>query len=293
MRFRYIISVFFIIGFSFNYFAINVSLDSIPYESSCSVNYLGANFDVLRMDAPALLTDSLAYTTSLINALNNAISIQNNNIDLIAVIVAIIGILVTIMGMTLAIVGYFGFKDFKKETMEHMDSINGDIKEYKKFVSEDIKDYKKSVSDYIVEVKGDLQDRIEEIKRLSKDVNDKAKQVDALAKKQEFQNQYLKRINEYLFLITNSIVDSNGGGGEIESIIRNILYNQYYIVKVFLPWSDSPTDSTEAAFRYLQSNGTEENIKDLIIIAENDLDERKKRMAIETIGFIRAKFMIG
>lgn len=325
------------------------------------------------------LSDSLTYTTALINALNNAISIQNNNIDLIAIIVAVIGVLATLFGVGIAIAGIIGFRDLKEDLngefvqfktdikdniieikdeiddckrnmnddfREYKEGIGGEIKEFMEVVNNKLKEFKDDVNRESGEFKLDLDNRLKECKEgmektfreyidriddvikknqkdmhenlaknrdsinesvialekefnikiaeineLKTDVERKTYEIEKIANRQDYQNQYLKRINEYLFSITNSVVDSNGGGDETASVIRNSLYNQYYIVKIFLPWSDSPTDSTEAAFRYLQVNGTIENVEDLSFIVENDPDENKRKMAIETIGYIKSREM--
>lgn len=150
-------------------------------------------------------------------------------------------------------------------------------------------DLKKELAKQINEQNNQIQERIGEANRIRNDIETRTNGIERILRQQNYQIQYLERINRYLFSITNSIVDSDGGNSESTLAFRNSLYNQYYIVKTFLPWSDGPTDSTQAAFMYLQYNGTLDNIDDLQFIAANDPDERKKNKARETIGFIRAR----
>ena len=148
----------------------------------------------------------------------------------------------------------------------------------------------KDIETFKNKTNNDLNSKYEKIEGMNKSIDEKIETIDNTLQELKYQNQYLQKINQYLFSITNSIID-NGGNSETVLVIRNSLYNQYYIVKTFLPWSDGPADSTQAAFMYLQFNGTKDNIDDLQFIADNDPDERKRNMALKTISFIRARLM--
>ncbi len=291
MKLRFFFNIIFVVCFNISSFANNDLIDD--NGCYCPIEYLDSLLTSTDLNTNLSLSDSQTYTTTLINALSDAISIQNNNIDLIAIIVAIIGVFLTFIGIIPVIVGYFGYKEFKKEVMRRISDFSSDIKDYKDVIKSDNREYEKIVNEDISRVKKEFQNEIEVINGIKNDVVDKEKDINNLTKKQEFQNQYLKRINEYLFSITNSIVDIRPKSKEEEDAIRKRLYNQYYIVKVFLPWSDSPTDGTEAAFMNLKIGGTEENLTDLQFIANNDFDEKKRKLAQETIGYIRARLMSG
>ena len=211
------------------------------------------------------LSDSLSFTTALINSLNNTISVEEKHLAAMDIIITILAVILTIIGF----IGIKGMNDYKKET-------NNELKEYKECINIDIDKLK------VVH-----QRKIDEINRLKASVEDKTQEIKDILKKQEYQNQYLQRINSYLFSVTNSIVDSKDPNEPQTSIIRKSLYNQYHIIKLYLPWTEGD-DGTEADFMYLKANGTKDNIDDLQYIADKDPDERKRKLAIETIGFIQA-----
>jgi hypothetical protein len=234
--------------------------------SGCAANNLK---DVINQTSCQLTTDSVDTSEisqmDFLSNLNSSSQIntppnQKRDLTLYTIIVAVFGILVGVI-VSLVVVIH-----------------NNRIERIKELRTE------------VTEIKDEIQRKIVEVDGLMRDIENRTDVITDLQTKQDYQNQYMQRINQYLFLVTNSVVDINGGGGAASGI-RVVLYNQYNIVKVFLPWSDSPTDGTEAAFRYLQVNGTIENIGDLQFIADNDLDERKRQMAQETIGYIRARLM--
>lgn len=370
MKLRFFFCLLFFVCFNTVTIANNDSIDTLSKSNgcSCSIEYLDSLLTNTDLNTNPSLSDSLTYTTALINALNNAISIQNNNIDLIAIIVAVIGVLATLLGIGIAVAGFIRFKDLKddinnyknsiqidyqrfktslnddlreykegvaKDTKEFKAIIESTLKEYKEDESDNIKEFKVSVKDWlkeykegmdndikeyktrfddvfkkqkdnmdsdfkkyidnidkrVIEIKQGVENKVTEINLLKDRVDEKAKEIDNISKEQTYQSQYWQTINQSLFLITNSVVDTNHGDDEKSSSIRKNLYNQYYILKAFFPWSDSSTDGTEAAFRYLQVHGSEENIADLRFIADNDPDDRKKSIARETIGFIKADLM--
>lgn len=205
-------------------------------------------------------------------------SAQSNNLTMYSIIVAVFGVLVGVI-TSMAVAAHNNRRD--------------DVKGLMKEIREENKEFKKEIENAINNQETAILRKFDEIKRLRVDIEARANEISKIQEQQNYQYQYLQRINLYLFSITNSVIDSKNGNPEMASGIRNSLYNQYHIIKVFLPWSDSPTDGTEAAFRYLQANGTEENVKDLQFIANNDPDENKRIMAIETIGYIRGKTMNG
>lgn len=207
-------------------------------------------------------SDVVSLITLIVNDFNNVLSEINNSFALISIIIGIFGLLIGVLGI-------LGFSNLKN----------------------DYRELKKGLAEQISDQNTEIRERIREIEGLRTNIEARSNEIVGIQNWQNYQNQYLQRINQYLFSITNSIVDSNGGDDEIASDIRKILYNQYYVVKTFFPWSDSPIDGTEAAFRYLKVNGTEENIIDLQFIADNDPDERKRNMARETIGYISARLM--
>lgn len=213
--------------------------------------------DTITIVTPICVSQSEISDSNELSS-QNSFSNQNDNFALYSIIIAVFGIFVGVI-ITLSTTLFTTRKEGIKEFMKSAEK--------------------------------ELRDKVEEINRIRDKVEEKTNEVDNLTNRQAFQNQYLTRINQYLFSITNSVVDSYGGDNETATGIRHRLYNHYYIVKVFLPWSDSPTDGTEAVFRYLQVNGKEENINDLQCIVENDPDERKRKMALETIGFIKARLM--
>lgn len=348
MKLRIVFSILFIICVNAKIFAANDSMSDKCFCLDESINtHLNGSISKGLPRTTASLSDSLAYTTALINSLNNTISVENKHLTAIDIIVGLLSLAFAILGV-LSILGIKNTKDYeekietslkeyKKSIDDEIDKIisvlkehkndiekntgklendlkdfknntNSDIKEYKKEIDKDRitlendlrdfkkvtnidnKEYKEGIDKSFYNLKSELQDLIKETKSLGVDIQEKGEKLFDVLKFQEYQNQYLQRINQYLFLVTNSVVDINGGGGAASGI-RVVLYNQYNIVKVFLPWSDSPTDGTEAAFRYLQVNGTIVNIGDLQFIADNDPDERKRKMAQETIGYIKARLM--
>lgn len=224
----------------------------IPNANTIPPDSLLTDTSIINPDS---FSDFVSFITFIVNDFNNILTEINNSFALISIIIGVFGLLIGVLGI-------LGFSNLKN----------------------DYRELKREIVDY----ESDIQEKIEELDDLTQ------RQRNMIAQNQSrlnYQSQYLQRINQYLFLVTNSVVDINGGDNGTASSIRNVLYNQYYIVKVFLPWSDSPTDGTEAAFRYLKTNGTEDNIDDLQFIADNDSEERKRRMAQETIGYIRARLM--
>ena len=189
---------------------------------------------------------------------------KSSNLTRYSILVAVFGVLVAVFGILVGVITSMALAVHNN----HRD----DFKELKREVVERISN----------------QDN--QINTIWNDVETRTNEIERMQRQQNYQIQYLERINQYLFSITNSVIDINGRNSETVLVIRNSLYNQYYIVKTFLPWSDGPADSTQAAFMYLQFNGTMDNINDLQFIADNDPDERKKRIALETIGYIRARF---
>lgn len=211
------------------------------------------------------LSDSLSFTTALINSLNNTISVEEKHLEAMDVFITIFAVILTIMGF----IGFKGLDGFKKET-------NNELKGYKECINIEIDKFKV-----------DHQRKIDEINRIKISVEEKTQEIKKILKGQEYQNHYLDRINGYLFSITNSVVDSKDPNKPQTSIIRNNLYNQYHLIKLYLPWTEGD-DGTEADFMYLKAHGTKDNIDELKYIADNDPDERKRNQALETIGYIQA-----
>lgn len=276
MKTRIIFSILFVVFINVKGLAIKDIEDTINH--TCYSQTLNAVDTSVIFQTDSSNKQSCSFQTNPSNQ-------DDNWLNRTSVFVAIIGI---IIGVFTTMAGYI-FSARK----ESIDLCIDSIKEHVDRIEKDNMGFKKDITKTVDEVKRELMNKIEEINLIKCSVDQKANEIECLAKKQEFQNNYLQRINQYLFSITNSVVDSYGGNDETASSIRNSLYNQYYIVKLFLPWSDSPIDGTEAAFRYLQVNGTIDNIDDLQFIANNDPDERKRKMAIETIGFIKARLMNG
>ena len=209
-------------------------------------------------------SEVVSLITLIVNDFNNILSEINNSFTLISIIIGIFGLLIGVLGI-------LGFSNLKT-----------DYRELKKELVEQIDDQHKKI-----------QEEIDVINRIQNDVETRTNEINGILRQQNYQIQCLQRNNQYLFSVTNSIVDSSGGNSERTLSIRNGLYNQYYILKTFLPWSDGPTDSTQAAFMYLQFNGTKDNIDDLQFIADKDPDERKREKALATINYIRGRLENG
>lgn len=255
---------------------INLDCDEVsgkPDGSSISIDV--TNTDTLTPTIDSALVDTsdirigqfsdvISLITFIVNDFNNILSEINNSFSLISIIVGVFGLLIGVLGI-------LGFSNLKN-----------DYRELKKGLAEQISDQNETV-----------QEKIDEMNRLSDDIETRTNVISEIRNQQGFQNQYLMRINQYLFSITNSVVDNLGDDNERARGIRESLYRQYYIVKAFLPWSDSREDGTVAVFSYLQNNGTIDQIDDLQFIADNDPDERKRKIALETIGYIRARLMNG
>ena len=263
MKLRFIISIFIVVCFNANTIASN---DSISNKCACQIERKKAFYEIsvnnTKVDSDTL-SNSLSYTTALINSLNNNIATENKYFTVVNILVAVFGVAIAFVG----IISFFGIKGFRES-------------------KDEIEKYKKDINNA-------LKEKIAEIDRLNKSVDEKAKKISNILDEHNYQIQFLQRNNQYLFSVTNSIVDSSGGNSEETLAIWNSLYNQCYILKTFLPWSDGPTDSTHAAFMYLQYNGTLDNIDDLQFIADKDPDERKRNMATGTISFIRARYDSG
>lgn len=269
MRYQKILCILLFTCVFANVFANNGTNDSTQNNCLCSTECItpalntSANNSLQfenTLNSCCSLSNSPDNISTLINTLNNAITIQNNNIDILAIIV-------TFFGIIIAVVGFFGYDGLKKE-----------IKEYKTDITNSI-NYKEK----------ELQNKIKEIDKLKDSIDDETKRIEDILKSQLYQSLYLQEINKYLFLITNSLVDNNNNDPKSIQTIRESLYNKYHIIKLFLPWSDDITDGTRADFIYLQNRGTKEDIDDLEIIANNDPNENKRNLALETIGHIRAK----
>lgn len=237
------------------------SLDSNQSLPSGTVD----NNDFVILDTnsigPEPSSDVVSLITLIVNDFNNVLSEINNSFSLISIIIGVFGLLIGVLGI-------LGFNNLKN----------------------DYRDLKKGLVEQIIEQDRKIQVGIDEIKTMRNDVKVRTDEIERIQNQQNYQIQYLERNNQYLFSITNSIIDINGSNNEKALDIRNRLLNQYYIVRTYLPWSDGPADSTQAAFMYLQFNGTMDNIDDLQFIADKDPDERKRRIALETIGYIRARF---
>lgn len=347
MKLRFIISIIIVTFASNALFASNHTNDSLTCACSCqneNSNMLSGISTPNENHLSPSLSDSLSYSTALINSLNNTIAVENKYLTVISILIAVFGVVIAAVG----IASFIGIKGVNKhkETTDSMirdykatiDNIIEGIKSelrikiseinklrdkndsnYKEFIGaidkrvdgmkgdfrdkilefnkikdnndRNFNDYKREINERVDVIKTEVFNKIEEINRLDKSVYEKTKEIENLAKIQESQNQYIQRINLYLFSITNTVVDNLSDNDEKAKGIRKILYQEYYIVKAFLPWSDSREDGTEAAFRYLQHNGTKEQIEDLQFISDNDTDERKRNIALETIGYIRARLM--
>lgn len=256
MKLRFIISILFIVCINTKMFAI-VSIENAIYQENNKQIVDTANATSMCQIDISKDCGGLSRT-SLFDQ-------KSRNLTLYSIIVAVFGIIVGVI-TSMAIAVHNNHR-------------------------EDIKELKREVAERIKSQDNQIQEGIDEINRIRSDVETRTNEIERMQSQQNYQIQYLERINQYLFSITNSIIDINGGNDETVLAIRNSLCNQYYIVKTFLPWSDGPVDSTQAAFMYLQFNGTKDNIDDLQFIADNDPDERKRRMAQETIGYIRARLM--
>ena len=174
---------------------------------------------------------------------------------------------------------------------KYQNNINLIVNKNEEYISQNITEFQNNIEKYketFDNIKEDIQTQIkhktDEIKEIQDRVNEKSIEFE---NKQEYQNQYLQRINRYLFSVTNSIVDSKDPNEPQTSIIRNNLYNQYHLIKLNLPWTEGE-DGTEADFMYLKAHGTKDIIDELQYIADNDRDERKRKLALATIGFIQA-----
>lgn len=197
----------------------------------------------------SILTLTVNDINNLITAENNLIAAESNRLNLFTIIISIVALMVTI-----------GVWFWYKKTIK----LRNDIKS----------------------TKNDLEKTIEKI------------QQDIVKQREEISNQHTctlkttEKINGYLFKITNTVVDTydnstspDGMPPDPESI-RESLYHDYYMVALFLPYSEK---ETEAAFDYIGEQGFRGDIGDLEEIANTDPDERKRNRAREVIGYIRGR----
>lgn len=196
----------------------------------------------------SILTLTVNDINNLITAENNLIAAESNRLNLFTIIISIVALMVTI-----------GVWFWYKKTIK----LRNDIKS----------------------TKNDLEKKIEKI------------QQDIVKQRKEISNQHTytlkttEKINRYLFKITNTIVNTydnstspDGMPPDPESIRESLLHD-YYMVNLFLPYSDN----TDASFDYIATNGTLYDIVDLKEIANTDPDERKRNRAREVIGYIKGR----
>ena len=298
---------------------------SIPFAlSNTSLDNTYSNNPIPSSDSLAFITALINSLNNSISLENNNISKIGIIIAVLGVIIGLIGLFIAIAGF----INFRDLKnDFKEyqgsidkrvdkneedisnnnntinekidnieekieEKIEkYQNNINLRVNKNEEYISQNITEFQNNIEKYketFDKIKEDIQTQIkhktDEIKEIQDRVNEKSIEFE---NKQEYQNQYLQRINRYLFSVTNSIVDSKDPNEPQTSIIRNNLYNQYHLIKLNLPWTEGE-DGTEADFMYLKAHGTKDIIDELQYIADNDRDERKRKLALATIGFIQA-----
>ncbi len=250
-------------------------------------------------------SDSLSSTTVLLGALNNAIETESNNLNKITVIIGLLGLLFVILG-------WWSFNDLKDDFKDYkIDSdyrINSQIEAYKAFqtklsidnsifqnsIRKQCSNSETKIQEYIKDQNSQFAQQITESQKCLSEVRDKSEEIVEIVSKQKRQDIYLQKINEYQFIIANSITDAyqnvSASEGQTNVLnpqaLREKLYHHYYNIIILLPLPDK---EFIPAFDYLKSHGTEVDIEELQFIAENDIDDNKKRLALETIGFINGK----
>lgn len=155
------------------------------------------------------------------------------------------------------------------------------IEEEKGKIREDVFN---KVNMYKTDINNLIEGKFNEINGLKQDIEKEKKMIEGILKDQKYQNRYIQRINQYIFN-ASSIVDYDLANKVAVQEIRERTHRYFRLIIVYLPWSDD----TESAFQYLQASGIKEDIDDLIFIAENDPDERKRNKAREAIGAINIR----
>lgn len=145
----------------------------------------------------------------------------------------------------------------------------------------------KELKNDMTKLKEDVEKERDRINTLDKTINEK---LNDFVGKQDYQNRYLQKINQCLFLITHSIVDLNKSNSSVNNRrILEIVYRNYYKVVLFLPMSPE----SKAAIDYLNNYATTEDIEDLKLIVEKDSDADKRTKASEIIGSINNRAING
>lgn len=208
-------------------------------------------------DSNFMLSDIISSFTLIINAMNNVITSHNNNLTLVTIIVAILGVLI-------AIAGIWGFSGLKKDNQRAEDKIDVKIK------------------DFGQKLEGVDFDKLREIANKIKETEDN---ISKFERKLKYQDQYIQKINQHMYIITQLLTDKKKKTKEEKEKIQLELSHYHYKTSLLL----SDPKAYKPALDHFSQYGTLEDIKDLEYIANNDPDETKRNNVRECIGMIRGR----
>lgn len=193
------------------------------------------------------IVDSISNADD-ISTLTLAVNTVNNALTDMNNLFTVVTIIIGIVTLLVAVVGLLGFHDVRK-----------DVNEHKKKVYEEIDIWK-------IEAEN-LKKKIKEIE-----------------KTQTLNNQYIQRINQWIYNNANAIAQANGvSTTQGRNLMKQSTLN-YYFMKLFLSKDKHEIDS---CINFIKTQGGKEAIEYLKFIVDNEPDEYKRIKSSEAIGYIK------
>ena len=194
-------------------------------------------------------TDNDNYTPcDGIDILTLLINSFNNWLTWANLFIALIAVLITIVG----IIGFRNFTEIKSGYEEE----KGQIKEFKE--------------------------------QINKTANELEKRNGVIERTQILSNQYLQRVNEWMYSNAYAIAETTATSGNPKQG-QNLMHKSwlnYNLMKLFLTKDKHEIDSY---INYIKSQGGKEEIDHLQFIVNNEPDEYKRNKASEAIGYIKGR----
>lgn len=227
-----------------------VTCVSVAYPNDSSIVQSSCISNSTLGDESLSYSDSVSTLTLIINAINNLYTREN--------------LFVAMVALAIALIGFFGFRSFK--------SAREDLDNTANRQNEQIKDCKNIVDNTT--------------KKINEETLKLKRKNEEIEKVQLLNNQYMKSINEWMFLTARSVAEAAGCDTDTGQNLLAQSHVNYYLMKLFLTNDQQEID---ACINYIKTQADEEVIEHLQFIVDNDINEYKKQKAAEAIGYIHGR----
>ena len=234
-------------------------------KSVISIDEQNVSNTELYIPEPSGILDSIVYNLTLaVNSINNVLTSGS--------------ILIAILTLFIALVGIFAYIDLKKDVTSSMDKARTDIKDFKTEISENIA--------------SDNEERELFEKNIKESYQEVQQKMQFLENRQIKQTRFFKKSKEYLYTISNCLLDLSDKGEEL----NNELYHDLHIITLYhyepdensKEYADLIQEKIEA-IENLKNSGTLDDIPDLEIVAKNEHNDEIRKQIQGLIGIINYK----